>query len=343
MAFCKVIGTYRFLRSFGYRRLVVDGCIMTKYSKIHHFDDICKTFASTKASKASVKNVSAGQEIETDNKHASDTDRTTLDVKNLTDKITNSKSKTRAKKTLKAGKSEADKENEKPTQANKEQLSLDKLTASATESETNSVKSKSTKTKTTADKTSKTKTSADKTTKTKTSADKTSKTAKTKTVQENEKVAMFDTPQSSEEKPTNEHESEIIPKESVKGKTTKSKDRKTTTTEGESVPQKEVKSDRYDIEIPEWMKVVLECPANAEDKIDTDKFLKFKDFIEELEMKRLPSVTTIIKQTEPEEQAKVLIQWMKRKTKELGGKEQFEQYRQSKVAARSLFFYPCPA
>lgn len=82
-------------------------------------------------------------------------------------------------------------------------------------------------------------------------------------------------------------------------------------------------------DIPEWFQVVLNSPFYPEGNVNADEMSEFKLFLEEIELKTLPSVTKIIKETEPKHQTVVLQKWKDRKTKELGGEEQFRQYQQA--------------
>jgi len=78
---------------------------------------------------------------------------------------------------------------------------------------------------------------------------------------------------------------------------------------------------------PECFTVILDCPLYKESHLDTTKHTEFKDYIEELEIGYLPSVSSIIKKTESQKQQEVLRRWKEGKIRELGGEEEFNAYR----------------
>ena len=79
--------------------------------------------------------------------------------------------------------------------------------------------------------------------------------------------------------------------------------------------------------VPAYIEALLNMPLIPDKIIDTDRRAEFKEFVEDLELKYLPSVSTIINQTQSPEQAKVLERWKDRMVKELGGEVQFNQYK----------------
>ena len=79
--------------------------------------------------------------------------------------------------------------------------------------------------------------------------------------------------------------------------------------------------------VPAYIEALLNMPLISDKIIDTDRRAEFKEFVEDLELKYLPSVSTIINQTQSPEQAKVLERWKDRMLKELGGEVQFNQYK----------------
>ena len=87
--------------------------------------------------------------------------------------------------------------------------------------------------------------------------------------------------------------------------------------------------------VPAHLKTVLEIPLIVGSDLDMDRLAEFKEFVEDLELKYLPSVSTIISATQSPEQVKVLERWQARMTKELGGEEQFKQYKQGTVKIRT--------
>lgn len=95
-----------------------------------------------------------------------------------------------------------------------------------------------------------------------------------------------------------------------------------------------------DPSLPDWFSVVLESPLQAEGAIDTVKHQKFKDFVEDLELKYLPSVTTVIKETQSKKAQEVLKKWKEDKTEQLGGPEQFQKY-QNDLLHKGLNLHKC--
>ncbi|XP_052770150.1 mitochondrial genome maintenance exonuclease 1-like [Mya arenaria] len=80
--------------------------------------------------------------------------------------------------------------------------------------------------------------------------------------------------------------------------------------------------------VPECFSFVLDMPLYSGMEVDQNRALEFREVIEELNINYLPSVSTIITQTQPSAQKAALDRWQKQKTKELGGEEQFEAYKQ---------------
>ena len=80
--------------------------------------------------------------------------------------------------------------------------------------------------------------------------------------------------------------------------------------------------------VPAILKTVLEIPLIVSSDLDVDRLAEFKEFVEDLELKYLPSVSRIISATQSPEQVKVLERWQARMTKELGGEAQFKEYKQ---------------
>ncbi|KAL4238717.1 mitochondrial DNA repair [Mactra antiquata] len=95
-----------------------------------------------------------------------------------------------------------------------------------------------------------------------------------------------------------------------------------------------------DIVIPECFSVLLELPLTAEKKVDKGKLEEFKQIIEEIDIKYLPSVSTVIKATESKKQKEVLENWKKQKIEELGGEEKFLNY-QKKTLGKGLNLHKC--
>ena len=89
----------------------------------------------------------------------------------------------------------------------------------------------------------------------------------------------------------------------------------------------EVKDDELS-PVPVILKSVLETPLIVNSDLDVDRLAEFKEFVEDLELKYLPSVSRIISATQSPEQVKVLERWQARMTKELGGEAQFKEYKQ---------------
>lgn len=87
--------------------------------------------------------------------------------------------------------------------------------------------------------------------------------------------------------------------------------------------------------IPDWFSVVLESPLYSDKQIDVSKHAQFKEFVEELDIKYMPSVSTVIKKTESKTQQEVLRKWKESKTRELGGEEQFQRYQQGMLIHHS--------
>ena len=83
--------------------------------------------------------------------------------------------------------------------------------------------------------------------------------------------------------------------------------------------------------VPLILKTVLEIPLIVSSDLDVDKLSEFKEFVEDLELKYLPSVSRIITATQSPEQTKVLERWQAKMIKELGGEEQFKEYKQGAV------------
>ncbi|XP_053393925.1 mitochondrial genome maintenance exonuclease 1-like [Mercenaria mercenaria] len=94
------------------------------------------------------------------------------------------------------------------------------------------------------------------------------------------------------------------------------------------------------VDVPHWLGTVMDCPLYSNSKIDVSKQAQFKDFVEELDMSYLPSVSTIINRTESESQKKVLKRWKAAKTKELGGEKQFKEYQQG-IIDNGLNLHKC--
>ena len=84
----------------------------------------------------------------------------------------------------------------------------------------------------------------------------------------------------------------------------------------------------HKVKIPDWFSTVMELPLYAEKEINRTNHALFKEFVEDLDIPYLPSVSTVLKETESKSQKYVLKKWKDAKTKELGGEEQFEKYKQ---------------
>ncbi|XP_060561176.1 mitochondrial genome maintenance exonuclease 1-like [Ruditapes philippinarum] len=83
-----------------------------------------------------------------------------------------------------------------------------------------------------------------------------------------------------------------------------------------------------ELDIPDWFSTVMELPFYAQEEIDSSNHAQFKEFVEGLDITYLPSVSTVIKQTESKSSQTVLKRWKASKIKELGSEEQFEKYHQ---------------
>lgn len=81
---------------------------------------------------------------------------------------------------------------------------------------------------------------------------------------------------------------------------------------------------------PECFTVILDCPLYKGSELDRAKHAEFKDLIEDLEISYTPSVSSIIKKTEPKAQQEVLRQWREAKVEELGGVAQFNAYQKGR-------------
>lgn len=110
---------------------------------------------------------------------------------------------------------------------------------------------------------------------------------------------------------------------SDKATSSKTRKKKTGTVENIDKDTEVTESDTIINPVPPYLKSILEIPMVLDKEVDS---ADFKEFLEDLELKHLPSVSTIISATQSPDQVKILERWKTNMIKELGGLEQFNQY-----------------
>ena len=110
---------------------------------------------------------------------------------------------------------------------------------------------------------------------------------------------------------------------SDKASSSKTRKKKTDTAENIEKDTEVTENDTIINPVPTYLKSILEIPIVLDKEVDT---ADFKEFLEDLELKYLPSVSTIISATQSPDQVKILERWKSNMIKELGGQEQFNEY-----------------
>ena len=95
--------------------------------------------------------------------------------------------------------------------------------------------------------------------------------------------------------------------------------------------------------VPACLETLLEIPFIPNGEVEIDRSAEFKEFLEDLGLNYLPYVTTIIKATQPPDQIKVLERWQAKMVKELGGEDQFNQYKKGIFIFLIEFVYSIPS